>query len=140
MVGDIRGAYFHRMESLEIERPFNIPGSQLLKTLTKCVLNLSESWFPSDIIYHWRGLWFSSSFPRRGYGPELVCRGSDGHPLLGLARFGAQGGPRSATDWHAPRPCLAGEWEGRRPEWSFPLLSPLTPFQELCVLYFMVLL
>lgn len=39
--------------------------------------------------------------------PGLVPREAQGAPLTGIA----------------PRPCLAGEWEGGRAEWSFPLCS-----------------
>lgn len=40
--------------------------------------------------------------------PVLVPKETQGTPLTGIA----------------PRPCLAGEWEGGRAEWSFPLCSP----------------
>lgn len=44
-----------------------------------------------------------------------------------LARFGAQGGSRSTTDWHCFKAVLCRELEGRRPGVVIPTTFPI-PF------------
>lgn len=86
------------------------------------------------------GLLFSFSFPRRGCGPELACIGNDGCPLLGMASFGTWEWPRE-LHWLALLQGHAWQESGRMGGLSgYSHYSPLTSFQELCVLFFMVLL
>lgn len=70
---------------------------------------------------------------------ELACRGGDGHPRLVLARFAVQEAQGAAQMDIAPRPCLAGEWEAGVAG-AAASSAPFNPFQELCILYFLVLL
>lgn len=61
-----------------------------------------------------------------------VVMGIPGWCWPGLVPREAQGAAQMDI---APRPCLAGEWEGGRAEWSFPLCS-LQPFPR--IMYFVL--
>lgn len=134
---DIQGAYLHRTSSWRWKDPLRSldPSSWRMFRKSYQVFQGPDTQAMTYIPYG--GLLLPFFFPRRGYGPELTCRVSDGHPLVGLAGLGAQRGPGSLRDWPCSKAMLCGEWGA----WSVHSHHfPLTIFQELCAFYFMVLL